>query len=43
MLAYFVTTIADLLEIETMELGALLLEREDLRRAIEPDTCFYIR
>ena len=43
MLAYFVTTIADLLEIETMELGALLLEREDLRRAIEPDTCFYIQ
>ena len=43
MLAYFVTTIADLLEIETMELGALLLEGEDLRRAIEPDTCFYIQ
>ncbi|MFB2972114.1 Uma2 family endonuclease [Aerosakkonema sp. BLCC-F183] len=42
-LAYFVTAIADELEIETMELGALLLEREDLRRAIEPDTCFYIQ
>ena len=39
----FVTAIADELEIETMELGALLLEREELRRAIEPDTCFYIQ
>lgn len=24
-------------------LGALLLEREDLSRAVEPDTCFYIQ
>lgn len=39
----FVTAIADELEIETMELGALLLEREELRRAIEPDSCFYIQ
>ncbi|PSB42002.1 hypothetical protein C7B67_25890 [filamentous cyanobacterium Phorm 6] len=43
MLAYFVTAIADELDIEAMQLGALLLEREDLRRAIEPDTCFYIQ
>lgn len=43
MLAYFVTAIADELEIEAMQLGALLLEREDLSRAIEPDTCFYIQ
>ena len=43
MLAYFATTIADELEIEIMELGALTLEREDLTRAIEPDTCFYIQ
>lgn len=42
-LAYFITAIADELEIEIMELGALLLEREDLIRAIEPDTCFYIQ
>ncbi len=42
-LAYFVTAMADQLEIEIMELGALLLEREDLTRAIEPDTCFYIQ
>jgi Uma2 family endonuclease len=25
------------------QLGALTLEREDLTRAIEPDTCFYIQ
>ncbi|MFB2894609.1 Uma2 family endonuclease [Aerosakkonemataceae cyanobacterium BLCC-F50] len=43
LLGYLVTAIADELEIETMELGALLLEREDLARAIEPDTCFYIQ
>jgi Uma2 family endonuclease len=43
MLSYFVTAIADELEIEAMELGALLLEREELQRAIEPDTCFYIQ
>lgn len=43
MLAYFVNAIADELEIEAMQLGALLLEREDLSRAIEPDTCFYIQ
>jgi Uma2 family endonuclease len=42
MLANFVEVIADELEIEILELGALLLEREDLARAIEPDTCFYI-
>lgn len=43
LIAYFVTAIADELEIEIMELGALLLVREDLRRAVEPDTCFYIQ
>jgi Uma2 family endonuclease len=26
-----------------MQLGALLLEKEELQRAIEPDTCFYIQ
>lgn len=39
----FVEAIADELEIEIRQLGALLLEREDLTRAIEPDTCFYIQ
>jgi Uma2 family endonuclease len=40
-LAYFVNAIADELEIEAMQVGALLLEKEELQRAIEPDTCFY--
>lgn len=39
----FVEVIADELEIEVRKLGALTLEREDLTRAIEPDTCFYIQ
>lgn len=43
LLANFVEALADELEIETMQLGALTLEREDLSRAIEPDTCFYIQ
>jgi Uma2 family endonuclease len=43
LLANFVEALADELEIETMQLGALALEREDLTRAIEPDTCFYIQ
>ncbi len=43
LLANFVEALADELEIETMQLGALTLEREDLTRAIEPDTCFYIQ
>ena len=43
LIACFVTTLADELEIEIRQLGALLLEREDLKRAVEPDTCFYIQ
>ncbi|MFB2935674.1 Uma2 family endonuclease [Aerosakkonemataceae cyanobacterium BLCC-F154] len=39
----FVEALADELEIEIRQLGALLLEREDLTRAVEPDTCFYIQ
>jgi hypothetical protein len=42
-LAYFVNAIADELEIEAMQLGALLREKQELQRAIEPDTCFYIQ
>jgi Uma2 family endonuclease len=34
---------ADELEMEVRKLGALTLEREDLRRAIEPDSCFYVQ
>ncbi|MEG4293468.1 hypothetical protein Q5692_00165 [Microcoleus sp. C2C3] len=41
-LAYFLNAIADELELEAMQLGALLREKEELQRAIEPDTCFYI-
>ena len=43
MLACFVNAIADELEIEVMHVGALLLERKELKSAIEPDTCFYIQ
>lgn len=43
LLASFVEALADELAIEVMHLGSLLLEREDLSRAIEPDTCFYIQ
>ncbi|MEG4502104.1 Uma2 family endonuclease [Microcoleus sp. F6_B4] len=43
MLELCIGALADELEIEAMSLGALTLEREDLTRAIEPDTCFYIQ
>lgn len=43
MLEDFITAIADELEIEVMKAGALTLEREDLTRAVEPDSCFYIQ
>ncbi|TAE51903.1 MAG: Uma2 family endonuclease [Oscillatoriales cyanobacterium] len=43
MLESFIEALADELEIEVMKLRSLLLKREDLSRAIEPDTCFYIQ
>jgi Uma2 family endonuclease len=43
LLENFVETVADELEIEILEAGALTLERQDLSRAIEPDSCFYIQ
>jgi Uma2 family endonuclease len=43
LIAEFVTATADELEIEIRQLGCLTLEREDLTRAVEPDTCFYIQ
>ena len=43
MIESFVEAFADALDIEVRKLGALTLEREDLARAIEPDTCFYIQ
>ncbi|MEC5030784.1 MAG: Uma2 family endonuclease [Oscillatoria sp. PMC 1051.18] len=39
----FIEAIVDELEIELRSLGALTLERDDLARAIEPDSCFYIQ
>jgi Uma2 family endonuclease len=39
----FIEATADDLEIEVMKAGSLTLEREDLTRAVEPDTCFYIQ
>src|SRR4028119_1250813 len=39
----FVEAIVDELEIELRSLGSLTLEREDLTRALEPDSCFYIQ
>jgi Uma2 family endonuclease len=43
LLVDFIIAIVDELEIEVRKLGSLLLEREDLQRAIEPDACFYIQ
>ncbi len=43
LLESFVETLADELAIEVRKLGALTLQREDLRRASEPDSCFYIQ
>jgi len=39
----FVEAIVDELELELRSLGSLTLEREDLTRAVEPDSCFYIQ
>ncbi|MGB8690327.1 MAG: Uma2 family endonuclease [Microcoleus sp.] len=39
----FVEAIVDELEIELRSLGSLTIEREDLTRAVEPDSCFYIQ
>ncbi|MEQ9669610.1 Uma2 family endonuclease [Coleofasciculus sp. G2-EDA-02] len=43
LLESFIEVIVDELGIELRSLGALTLEREDLTRAVEPDTCFYIQ
>ena len=43
LLENFIEVIVDELEIEARSLGALLLAREDLIRAVEPDSCFYIQ
>ena len=43
LLESFIEATADELEVEVMKAGALRLEREDLKRAMEPDSCFYIQ
>ncbi|MFM9264969.1 Uma2 family endonuclease [Tychonema sp. BBK16] len=43
MIESFIEATADELEIEVMKAGSLTLEREDLTRAVEPDSCFYIQ
>lgn len=43
LLENFIDVLTDELGIENRCLGALTLEREDLTRAIEPDSCFYIQ
>jgi Uma2 family endonuclease len=43
LLENFIETVADELGLEMLEAGALTLERDDLIRAIEPDSCFYIQ
>jgi Uma2 family endonuclease len=43
MLESFIDAFADDLEFEVRKLGALTLERDDLRKAVEPDACFYIQ
>lgn len=39
----FISAVADELDIEVRRLGSLTLERSDLTRMVEPDTCFYIQ
>ncbi|MGB8699089.1 MAG: Uma2 family endonuclease [Thermosynechococcaceae cyanobacterium] len=39
----FVTVLVDELGLELRKLGSLTLEREDVERAVEPDSCFYIQ
>jgi Uma2 family endonuclease len=39
----FVTAMVDELGIELRSLGSLTLEHEELSRAVEPDSCFYIQ
>ncbi|MEI6328667.1 MAG: Uma2 family endonuclease [Pseudanabaena sp. ELA645] len=42
-LASLIEAIADELELEILNAGSLRLDREDLAKAIEPHTCFYIQ
>ncbi len=42
-LASLIEAIADELQLEILNAGSLRLDREDLAKAIEPDTCFYVQ
>ncbi len=43
LLVDFITVLVDELGLEMRKLGSLTLKREDLNRAIEPDSCCYIQ
>lgn len=43
LLARIVTTLTEELNLNVVNLGSLTLERQDLARAVEPDTCFFIQ
>ncbi len=43
LLARIVTTLTEELDLEVVDLGSLTLERADLQRSAEPDSCFYIQ
>ncbi|HEY9822237.1 MAG TPA: Uma2 family endonuclease [Candidatus Sericytochromatia bacterium] len=43
LLARIVTTLTEELDLNVVNLGSTTLEREDLEKGAEPDTCFYIQ
>lgn len=43
LLARIVTTLTEELELNVIDLGSTTLDREDLDKGAEPDTCFYIQ
>ncbi|MEB3273872.1 MAG: Uma2 family endonuclease [Prochlorothrix sp.] len=43
LLARLVTTLTEELNLEIVDLGSTTLQREDLAKGVEPDTCFYIQ
>jgi Uma2 family endonuclease len=43
LLARIVSTLTEELSLEIVDMGSVTLDREDLARGVEPDTCFYIQ
>ncbi len=43
LLARLVVTLTEELGLEIVDMGSATLDREDLARGVEPDTCFYIQ